>query len=249
MSTKLVLLVGASAGAVITALVGGIGLAAIPGPGGVIQGCYDSGGNVKVVEALPCPRNYTPFQWNQQGEPGAQGEPGQPGPPGASGADGTPFDGTFTSPNGEYSLSVTNDGITLAHGSDAAIQLAGSGITVETDGPLELTVGTNAAVSVGGSLSMQSGGASSLGSGSTFTVDADGNLTVQSSRSIGVQSDSNMTMQSGGTTALQAATSMSVTGAQVRLNPSTSCGSVARVGDTVAGGGIASGSSTVCAGG
>ena len=249
MSTKRVLLVGASAGAVITALVGGIGLAAIPGTGGVIQGCYDSGGNVKVVEALPCPRNYTPFQWNQRGEQGAQGEPGRPGPPGATGADGTAFDGTFTSANGEYSLSIANDGITLAHGSDAAIRLAGSGITVETAGPLELTVGTNAAVSVGGSLSMQSGGASTLGSGSTFTVDADGNLTVQSSRSIGVQSDSDTTVQSGGTTVLQAAASMSVRGAQVRLNPGPSCGSVARVGDTVAPGAITSGSTTVCAGG
>jgi hypothetical protein len=215
----------------------------------VIQGCYDSGGNVKVVEALPCPRNYKPFQWNQQGERGAPGERGEPGPPGAPGADGTPFEGTFTSPNGEYSLSVTNDGITLAHGSDAAIQLAGSGITVETDGPLELTVGTHAAVSVGGSLSVQSAGASSLGSGSTFTVDADGNVTVQSSRSIGVQSDSDTTVQSGGTTVLQAAASMSVTGAQVRLNPGPSCRPVARVGDTVDGSGVTSGSTTVCAGG
>jgi hypothetical protein len=29
------------------------------GDGGVIQACYDSGGNVKVVPALPCPKGYT----------------------------------------------------------------------------------------------------------------------------------------------------------------------------------------------
>jgi hypothetical protein len=29
------------------------------GDSGVIQACYDDGGNVKVVSALPCPRGYT----------------------------------------------------------------------------------------------------------------------------------------------------------------------------------------------
>jgi hypothetical protein len=59
-------------GAVAIMLAGGVAWAAI-GDGGVIQGCYDSGGNVKVVAALPCPRGYTPFQWNQQGPPGIPG--------------------------------------------------------------------------------------------------------------------------------------------------------------------------------
>ena len=35
-----------------------IALGAI-GDSGVIQACYDDGGNVKVVSALPCPRGYT----------------------------------------------------------------------------------------------------------------------------------------------------------------------------------------------
>jgi hypothetical protein len=77
--------------AVCMVLVGGVAWAAIPGDGGVIQGCYDSGGNVKVVEALPCPKGYTAFQWNQQGpqgDPGPQGEKGEKGDPGADGADG-----------------------------------------------------------------------------------------------------------------------------------------------------------------
>jgi hypothetical protein len=85
-------LVAAAAGAAVaTVLAGGVAWAAIPGPGGVIQGCYDSGGNVKVVEALPCPRSYTPFEWNQTGPKGPSGEKGDKGdtgPPGAQGAQG-----------------------------------------------------------------------------------------------------------------------------------------------------------------
>ncbi len=81
------ILIGAVFGALATALLGGIAWAAIPTtPGGVIQGCYDSGGNVKVVETgQPCPPKYTPFQWNQQG---IQGVPGKDGTNGTNGTNG-----------------------------------------------------------------------------------------------------------------------------------------------------------------
>jgi hypothetical protein len=75
--------------AVCIVLAGGVAWAAIPSvPGGVIQGCYDSGGNVKVVEALPCPRNYTAFKWSQQGPQGLQGIQGIQGPKGDKGDTG-----------------------------------------------------------------------------------------------------------------------------------------------------------------
>jgi hypothetical protein len=80
-------------GTIVMALAGSVAWAAIPGPGGVIQGCYDAGGNVKVVDALPCPARYTPFQWNQQGiqgPKGDKGDPGSQGPPGAKGDAGAP---------------------------------------------------------------------------------------------------------------------------------------------------------------
>ena len=54
----------------------------------MIQGCYDSGGNVKVVNALPCPKGYMPLQWNAQGVKGDKGDTGAPGAPGAPGATG-----------------------------------------------------------------------------------------------------------------------------------------------------------------
>jgi len=86
-------LIGAVVGALATMLLGGIAWAAIPStPGGVIQGCYDAGGNVKVVEALPCPSKYTPFQWNQQGPAGTNGTNGTDGTNGTNGTNGQ--DGT-----------------------------------------------------------------------------------------------------------------------------------------------------------
>jgi hypothetical protein len=54
----------------------GVAYAAIPGANGVIQGCYDSGGNVKVVNALPGPKGHTAFHWNQQGLQGQKGDSG-----------------------------------------------------------------------------------------------------------------------------------------------------------------------------
>jgi hypothetical protein len=193
------LLAAAVLGALVaTGLAGGIALAAIPGPDGVIQGCYDSGGNVKVVSALPCPRNYTPFQWNQsgpQGEPGAPGAPGTPGTPGANGVspsvtalaagdpncpaggaaitdaagstayvcsgqdgdDGEPFSGTFTSPNGEYSISVADDGITLARAGGSVIQLSGNDITVQSAGAYLASAGSNLSLTSGSGFSLTSG--------------------------------------------------------------------------------------------
>lgn len=80
----------AATAAAAAAVAGGVAWATIPDSSGVIQGCYDSGGNVKVVAALPCPRGYTPFQWNQQGPPGIPGGTGGTGPAGAKGDKGDP---------------------------------------------------------------------------------------------------------------------------------------------------------------
>ena len=55
------LTLGVIAGVITTALISGVAWAVIPGPGGVIQGCHDGGGNVKVVNALPCPKGFTAF--------------------------------------------------------------------------------------------------------------------------------------------------------------------------------------------
>ena len=93
--TRIGLLSIAMAGALLVA--GGVAYATI-GDGGVIQGCYDSGGNLKVVAAPPCPKGYTALQWNEQGPSGPagptgakgdKGDTGPTGPRGPSGADGS----------------------------------------------------------------------------------------------------------------------------------------------------------------
>jgi hypothetical protein len=59
------------------------------GSGGTIQGCYDSGGNLKVVATgSSCPKTYTALSWNQQGPAGATGASGAVGATGPSGPQG-----------------------------------------------------------------------------------------------------------------------------------------------------------------
>jgi hypothetical protein len=70
---------GVAAG-VLVAVAGATGLAvgAIPDSTGVIHGCYDSGGNLKVIDTAAgqtCAKGYTPLNWSQtgpQGTPGAR---------------------------------------------------------------------------------------------------------------------------------------------------------------------------------
>ena len=47
--------------------------ASIPGGDGMIHGCYDSGGTVKVIDTsktASCPKSYTALNWNQTGPQG-----------------------------------------------------------------------------------------------------------------------------------------------------------------------------------
>jgi len=52
---------------------------------------------------------------------------------GVAGNDGQQFAGTFTSPNGEYSISVTDTGITIAHGTASSIKLTGDDLVVRSE--------------------------------------------------------------------------------------------------------------------
>jgi hypothetical protein len=70
--------------AIIAALVlagligGGIAYASIPGPDGVIHGCYKtSDGRALIIDSADtCPNGYTALNWNQTGVQGPQGVPG-----------------------------------------------------------------------------------------------------------------------------------------------------------------------------
>jgi hypothetical protein len=181
-----------------SALAWGVAWAAIPDSDGVIQGCYNSGGNIKVVSELPCPKGYTSLPWNQQGpkgDPGTDGvspavtqlSPGDANCPdggaaltdatgstayvcnGVAGADGQSFAGTFTSPNGEYSLTVGDSGIAIRHGVSNSITLTGDDLTVRSD-DIELRSDR--------STTLQAGTTASVQAGTTATIDSVGNLSL-----------------------------------------------------------------------
>lgn len=66
----------------------GIAYATIPGPGGVIHGCYDTKtGVLRVIDPSAgglCSLKETDLQWNQTGPQGLAGPQGAPGPRGPS---------------------------------------------------------------------------------------------------------------------------------------------------------------------
>ena len=56
-----------------------VGFSAIPGNGGVISGCYDQKGVLRVIDAdagQTCGSKETPLNWNQTGQPGPTGPRG-----------------------------------------------------------------------------------------------------------------------------------------------------------------------------
>jgi hypothetical protein len=71
-------------------MVGGTAFAvssSIPDSAGVVHGCYDSGGNVKVIDTsvtTTCPKGYTSLNWNQTGPAGKDGKDGTNGTAGSS---------------------------------------------------------------------------------------------------------------------------------------------------------------------
>jgi len=74
MKRRLVVLIGA----ISLIVAGGIAYASIPGPDGVIHGCYknSTGMLIAIDSAASCPTGYTALNWNQTGP---QGPPGLSG--------------------------------------------------------------------------------------------------------------------------------------------------------------------------
>jgi hypothetical protein len=69
----------------------GAAVASIPGPGGVINGCYlKSGGTIRIIDAsvASCKASETAISWNQTGPMGPMGLTGPPGPKGEDGLQG-----------------------------------------------------------------------------------------------------------------------------------------------------------------
>jgi hypothetical protein len=122
-----------------TARVAAVVVAALAGSAGIsyatvrttaadalIRGCYANRlGTLRVLEGTAqCTRRETPIWWNQQGPEGPTGPAGPEGPRGPQGPQGPSgtFNGTFTSPNGQYSITVGDDGIELS-GPNAGVRI------------------------------------------------------------------------------------------------------------------------------
>ena len=80
------------AAAVLLAAASGIAYAAIPGSDGVIHGCINASGQVRVIDpgaGGSCSTGESALNWNVTGGKGPSGLQGPPGPTGASGAAGS----------------------------------------------------------------------------------------------------------------------------------------------------------------
>lgn len=149
---------------------------------------------------------------------------------GQNGADGQSFAGTFTSPNGQFSLSVANDGVEIV-GPGTSIGIDGTGgVTVKGD-HVE-TVANNETVKIQDSRSEM------VGQDDTIKVGGNRTESVSGNESIKV----------GGALSLRASAALNLDGSLLGLNSGPACKPVARVGDMVdpVAELIASGSPDVC---
>ena len=141
--------------------------------GGVVR-VIDTAKREKCSTALEVPLSWN--QEGQKGDPGTPGAPGTNGVDGksptvaqlaagdlncpAGGAaikdaagttayvcSGEPFSGTFTSPSGEYSISVTDGGISLIHGDSPVVNITGQDIAIVAEHDTRITIGRNLATS------------------------------------------------------------------------------------------------------
>jgi hypothetical protein len=122
----------------------GVAMGAIPAAeSGVFSACYDSGGNVKLIDnakTATCPKGHTgPVTWNQigpkgdkgdQGIQGIQGLPGTDGTNGTNGANGT--NGTNGTSDVHQASSSSTDGGPLSVSMPAGSYLASAG-TISLD--------------------------------------------------------------------------------------------------------------------
>lgn len=131
-SVLIVLAAGTAAGAAIAGPVDG---------SGVIHGCYISqeldGSHVFFLQdaGTNCPKGTTAITWNQQGPAGpagAAGAAGPAGPPGQQGPEGPAgsFAGHFASPDGLFSIDVTDTGIVMT-GPSGSVTINSTGVSVQ----------------------------------------------------------------------------------------------------------------------
>jgi len=138
-----------------------------------------------------------------------------------------PFSGTFTSPSGEYSISVTDDGITMSRGNTAAVSISGQDIDIvaehdatitiggnlatSVNGGLHTTVGSNAVATIGGNLSTSISGSNLTAIGANSNTTIDGNVSTSVGGGASETVGANLSIGVGGNTSLETAQDLNVT--------------------------------------
>jgi IPT/TIG domain-containing protein len=185
-------------------------------PAGLAPGTY-----LLTVSRGPATTQFGAFNVTL-GAAGPQGPAGPSGPPGPPGT----FTGHFQSPNGQYTLDVTDTGVRLA-GPGAMMQLGNGTVTI---------MATNVVV--------KSDLNTEIRSGATTMVRSGTNTDIQSSAST--------TVNSGATTTVNSAASTSINGSPVFLNggsrPAARTGDPVQVDPASGAGVITAGSTTVFVG-
>ena len=110
---------------------------------------------------------------------------------GQNGTDGQSFSGAFTSPNGQYSLNVTDGGVEIV-GPNSTITVSGSsGVTIASNGTVTVKADHN--------VNVQSGDTVTVKSGSTLSVQGDGSVTVQSAGHLALNGGGTVGINEGAT--------------------------------------------------
>lgn len=120
--------------AVLVLAVGGIAYASIPGPDGVIHGCYKTsnpaqGALIAIDSAASCPSGYAALNWNQTGP---QGPAGANGVSGVEKVDFTPAPTNSYVAGQRYSVAVscTTGKVVLGGGFSAPTDVSSAGYVV-----------------------------------------------------------------------------------------------------------------------
>jgi len=160
-----------------TSVVAAAGQLGLVGSDGTIHACVTAGGELRLVEAgTPCrtspsaQQNETAISWNQTGPAGATG---------ATGPAGT-FAGSFTSPNGQYSIAVTDTGIVLHGPGSALIQLDSAGAQIRASS-FNVTADLDTRIRSGANLTLDTSANTDIKSGGSATYESAGPTAIKGS--------------------------------------------------------------------
>jgi hypothetical protein len=216
-------LAGAAGGLLIAVTLGAVASATIPGDGNVYNACMlKNVGTIRLIDPSlsssnlmsHCTSLETQVSWNQKGLPGPVGPVGTKGDKGDPGQQGAPgaFTGTLTSPNGAYSISVTDTGIVL-RAPGATARLAGNDITLDSGGSTTVQTGTSFGLVTGTDISLASGGNTTVQSAKRLAASSGTDTTLAFAKDLSVSVGDTTSFQGGGNVAVAVGGTTNVQGA------------------------------------